>query len=74
MNEPTNEFKPILTIREAANEFSFPEFAVRTLAKQGAFPVIRVGTRTYITREIFEGFIKTGGEKQQIKKLSGVKI
>lgn len=66
-----NKQKPVLTIREVAKEFSFPEFAVRTLAKQGAFPVIRVGTRTYITREVFESFIKAGGEKQEIKKIGG---
>ncbi len=57
------EQRPILTIREIAQEFHFPEFAVRTLVKRKAFPVIRVGTRTYITREIFESFVKSGGEK-----------
>ncbi len=57
------EQKLILTIRETAKEFNFPEFAVRTLVKRKAFPVIRVGTRTYITREIFENFVRSGGEK-----------
>lgn len=58
-----NEQKPILTIRETAREFQFPEFAVRTLVKRGAFPVILAGTRIYIAREVFERFIKAGGEK-----------
>jgi len=54
--------KPALTIKETAKEFQFPEYAIRTLVKRGAFPVIQVGNRCYITREIFADYIKKGGE------------
>lgn len=53
--------KPALTIKETAKEFQFPEFAIRTLVKRGAFPVIQVGNRCYIMREIFADYLKTGG-------------
>ena len=48
------EQKPALTIRETAKEYNFPEYAIRTLVKRGAFPVIQVGSRCYITREVSE--------------------
>lgn len=54
--------KPALTIKETAKEFQFPEYAIRTLVKRGAFPVIQVGNRCYITREIFADYLKKGGE------------
>ena len=54
--------KPALTIKETAKEFQFPEYAIRTLVKRGAFPVIQVGNRCYITREIFANYLKKGGE------------
>ena len=53
--------KPALTIKETAKEFQFPEFAIRRLVKNGAFPVIQVGNRVYITREIFAEYLKKGG-------------
>ncbi len=52
--------KPALTIKETAHEFQFPEFAIRTLVKRGAFPVIQVGNRVYITREVFAQYLKEG--------------
>ena len=55
--------KPVLTIKETAKEFQFPEFAIRRLVKTGAFPVIQVGNRCYITREIFAQYLKEGGTK-----------
>ncbi len=55
--------KPALTIKETAKEFQFPEYAIRTLVKRGAFPVIQVGNRCYITREKFAEFLQKGGEK-----------
>lgn len=55
--------KTALTIRETAKEFNFPEYAIRTLIKRGAFPVIQVGKRCYLTREIFTEYLETGGEK-----------
>ena len=54
--------KPALTIKETAHEFQFPEFAIRTLVKRGAFPVVQVGNRCYIVREVFEDYLKKGGE------------
>lgn len=54
--------KAALTIKETAKEYCFPEFAIRTLVKRGAFPVIQVGNRVYITRAKFEEFLEKGGE------------
>jgi len=53
--------EPALTIKETAKEFQFPEFAIRRLVKNGAFPVIQIGNRVYITREIFAQYLKEGG-------------
>ena len=57
------EEKTALTIKETAKAFNFPEFAIRTLVKRGAFPVIQVGNRCYITRDIFAAYLEKGGEK-----------
>ena len=57
------EQKPALTIRETAQTFGFPEYAVRTLVKQGRFPVIQVGKRSYIVRAVFEEYLKGGGAR-----------
>ncbi len=54
--------KPALTIRETAEQFQFPEYAIRTLVKNGAFPVIKVGNRCYISREVFMDYLRKGGE------------
>ena len=62
--------KPALTIKETAKEFQFPEYAIRTLVKRGAFPVIQVGNRCYITREIFADYLKKGGETLPLKASS----
>ena len=48
------EEKTALTIKETAKTYNFPEFAIRTLVKRGAFPVVQVGNRCYIVRSIFE--------------------
>lgn len=53
--------KPALTIKETAKEFQFPEFAIRTLVKRGAFPVIQVGSRVYIIREVIADYLQKGG-------------
>jgi hypothetical protein len=53
--------KPAMTIKETAREFQFPEFAIRSLVKRGAFPVIQVGNRVYIVREVFAEYLKKGG-------------
>lgn len=50
-----------MTIKETARKYSFPEFAIRTLVKRGAFPVIQVGNRSYIVPHIFEEYLETGG-------------
>ena len=57
------EERKALTIKETAKEFNFPEFAIRTLVKRGAFPVVQVGNRCYIVRDVFAEYLKTGGEK-----------
>lgn len=57
------EEKTALTIKETAKAFHFPEYAIRTLVKRGAFPVVQVGNRCYIVRSVFEEYLKTGGEK-----------
>ena len=55
--------KTALTINEAAKAYHFSAFAIRTLVKRGAFPVVQVGNRCYIIRDVFEEYLKTGGEK-----------
>ena len=57
------EQKTALTIKETARTFNFPEYAIRTLVKRGAFPVIQVGTRCYIMREVFADYLKSGGTR-----------
>lgn len=54
--------KNALTINETAKEFDFPAYAIRTLVKRGAFPVIQVGNRCYIVRSVFEQYLQKGGE------------
>ena len=54
--------KQALTIKETAKEFQFPEWGLRTLVKQGAFPVIQCGNRVYICRDVFAEYLKQGGK------------
>ena len=65
MKEDVNveEQKTVLTIKETAKEFNFPEYAIRTLVKRGAFPVIQAGSRCYIMKHVFESYLQTGGEQ-----------
>ena len=51
----------ILTIKQTAEEFGFPEFTIRTLVRRGAFPVVQVGNRCYIVRDVFAEYLKAGG-------------
>jgi len=62
------EQKAALTIKETAREYNFPEYAIRTLVKRGAFPVIQVGNRCYITRAKFEDYLERGGETYDAKR------
>lgn len=55
------EQKTALTIKETAKEFQFPEYAIRTLVKRRAFPVIQVGNRCYIAQHVFRDFLQKGG-------------
>lgn len=57
------EQKAALTIKQTAKEYNFPEFAIRTLVKRGAFPVVQVGNRCYIVRSVFEDYLQKGGER-----------
>jgi hypothetical protein len=59
--------KSVLTIKETSKEFNCPEFAIRTLVKKGAFPVIQVGNRCYITRQVFADYLQKGGAKYDPK-------
>jgi len=56
------EKKTVLTIRELSKEYSFPEYGLRGLIKRGAFPVILCGNRAYVARQVFEDYLKSGGE------------
>ncbi len=64
----SDKTKKVLTIRETAKAFDFPEFALRTLVKTGRFPVIQVGSRVYIVRETFEAYIQSGGKAYDSKR------
>jgi hypothetical protein len=55
------EQKPVMTIRETARIYQIPEFAIRTLIKRGAFPVLQSGNRCYIVQQVFDDYLKTGG-------------
>ncbi len=55
------EKKPALTLKETAQEFQFPEYAIRTLVKRGDIPVIQVGNRCYVVREVFADYLRKGG-------------
>ena len=61
------EKKPALTIKETAREFQFPEFAIRTLVKRGDIPVIQVGNRCYIVRDVFSEYLRKGGAAYDAK-------
>lgn len=61
------EKKPALTIKETAQEFQFPEYALRTLVKRGDIPVIQVGNRCYIVREVFADYLRKGGAAYDAK-------
>ena len=50
-----------LTIRQAAQEYGFPEHAVRTLVKRGEFPIVQTGNRVYIMRHVFDQYLQAGG-------------
>lgn len=54
--------RAVLTIKEAAGHFGFPEYGLRSLVKRGAFPVIMCGNRAYISRAVLEAFFERGGE------------
>lgn len=61
------ELKTAMTIKETSKTFGFPEYAIRTLVKQGRFPVIQVGKRSYIVKAVFEDYLKTGGARYASK-------
>jgi hypothetical protein len=56
------ELRP-LTINEAARAFNCPAYMIRTQAKKGEFPVIKVGNRIYIVRAVFEDYLRNGGKR-----------
>lgn len=64
------EEKIVLTIKETAKAFNVPEFAIRTLVKRGAFPVVQVGNRCYIMHNIFEEYLKAGAQSMTPTKFN----
>ena len=46
-----------MTIPECAEEFGFPVATVRRLVQDGAFPVMKVGSASYILRETFSQYL-----------------
>jgi len=60
--EGDNIMHKVLTIRQAAKAFNFPEFGMRRLVKEGKFPVIRCGNRCYISWAVLEMYFEKGGE------------
>jgi hypothetical protein len=56
--------KEIMTITEAGWEYKArgaATFAIRNWAKQGLFPTLKAGNRTYLNRAVFEEFLTKGG-------------
>mgnify|MGYP002627072399 CR=1 FL=1 len=51
--------RPFLTIPECAKEFGFPVATIRSLVKQEAFPVMKVGSAAYIMRETFSTYLQS---------------
>ena len=51
--------RPFLTIPECADEFGFPVATIRSLVKQEAFPVMKVGSAVYIMRETFSQYLQS---------------
>ena len=62
MEERRNPSKAVLTVKETAREYHFPEHTLRTLIKQGIIPVIRSGNRSYVVPAKFEEYLAKGGE------------
>ena len=54
--------RQVLTIRETAARYGFPEFAIRRLVKEGRLPVYKSGTRNYLTPAIFEKYLAEGAQ------------
>ena len=52
--------RQVLTIRETAARYGYPEFAIRRLIKEGKLPVYKAGTRNYLTPAVFEKYLAEG--------------
>ena len=61
----TEQTKPkMLTIRETAKTGILPEYALRTLVKQGKIPGIQVGTKFLVNYDrLCDWLNNSGGEK-----------
>jgi len=55
--------RQIMTIRETATRYGFPEFCIRRLVKTGEIAVIMSGTRAYITSAEFERYLQEGAKR-----------
>ena len=60
METTTEKVKSLLTIKQAAREYDFPEYGLRNKVKAGAFAVIKCGNRVYINRQVFEDYLLKG--------------
>ncbi len=58
----TSGKKRILTIKETAKLYGFPEYTLRRLIRENRIPCIRSGNRAYINPRVFEAFLEKGGE------------
>jgi hypothetical protein len=56
MNEP----KAVYTIRQAAQNFGLPEFALRNWCKAGQVQHLKSGNRVYLTAQAVEEFLQKG--------------
>ena len=54
--------KRVYTVREAAEAYGLPEYAVRNWCKRGEIRHLKAGNRIYISPEAIESFI-TGGAR-----------
>lgn len=62
MEEKIYPNKAVLTVKETAREYHFPEHTLRELIRKGAIPVIRSGNRAYVVPAKFEEYLAKGGE------------
>lgn len=58
----TKNVPVMLGIRETAQRYGLPVFWVRCAVKQHKVPSITLGRKILINAELFEAFLKSGGD------------